>query len=230
MKPNDENRDKLLIDYALGELDTEETTRVELMLAENPELMREARALKRMVSRMGVSMIMPPPKLVSRTRHAAYEARAKRRGWHSILPAALRRPAIAAVAVLAAAVLVVAFVGPSMWPPPEPATPIRAAGTMPQELRPFLESNLGHMRALANGEFPDIGDFSVPVGQAMLLQEKPLTDDEQLALLKDIETVWRLARDRADPTGQLSAKTIEELADLVAEKRLLERTEELLGH
>ena len=120
--------DEMLIDYALGEIDPEETARIELLLAEHPALMREAHWLKRMVSHMGVSTVMPPPRLISRTRHAAYEAAATRRGWRGLLWAALRRPVTVATAGLVAVVLLVALVGPALWSPPDAGDPTDAGG------------------------------------------------------------------------------------------------------
>ncbi len=230
MEPNDKEIDELLIDYALGQLDPAETRRVELMLAERPELMREARALKRMVSRMGVSMIMPPPKLVSRTRHAAYEARAKRHGWRGILPAALRKPVTVAAAGLVVVALVVALVGPTFWStsPEEGPTPYGVAATISADLNSFLESNLEYMRALARGEPPDLEDFSVAAAQATKLAERTEFTDAQLAVLEDIEAVWRHGYNRVNSVGYLSDKIIVELKGLAAKKHLVERIEALL--
>jgi hypothetical protein len=230
MEPDEKNRDELLIDYALGELDPEERARVELMLAERPELMREARALKRMVARMGVSMVIPPPRLVSRTRHAAYEARAKRRGWRGLLPAALRRPVTAAAAGLVAVALVVALVGPMFWSGgrDETLTPVGNAATMPDELKSFLVQSLGDMRTLSRGEAPAVEDFSEPAGQAMLLEEGPLSPPQR-AVIADIEAVWRHGYDRVNAVGSLSGEIIAELRELVGRKRLVERIEALLA-
>jgi len=231
MKPKDEKIDELLIDYALGELDPDEKTRVELMLAERPELMREAKALKRMVARMGVSMIMPPPRVVSRTRHAAYEARAKRPGWRGTFVAALRRPVTVAAAALVVVALVVALVGPRIWSPgtDEGPRPIGAAATVSQELKAFLDRSLEHMRALSNSQAPAVQDFSEPAAQAMLLAEKPGCAEKEAAVLKDIAAVWRKGYERVNSVGYLSQETITELRAIVVEKRLVERIEALLG-
>ena len=231
-KRKDEDIDELLIDYALGELDADEQARVEVMLAERPELMREAKALKRMVARMGVSMIVPSPRLVSRTRHAAYEARAKRHGRRGTLAAALRRPVTAGAAALVVVALVVAVVGPRVWSPGRDRAPtsVGAAATITQELRSFLESDLEHLRALSYGRAPAVEDFSEPAGQAMLLAEKPGCTEAQRTLLQDIAAVWREGYTRVNSVGYLSSEIIMELRDLVVEKRLVERIEEeLLG-
>jgi hypothetical protein len=230
MEPKENNTDELLIDYALGQLDPDEQTRVELMLAERPELMREARALKRMASHMGVTMIMPPPRLVSRTRHAAHEARARRRGWRELALAALRRPVTAAAAALIIVAFVVALVGPSLWqtPPEEGLVRTTQAGTILPDLGSFLESNLGYMRALSRGEAPGVDDPSVPAGEAMELAKKPGVTEAQHAVLEDVEAVWRLCYKRVTSDGYLSGKTIKELKALVDEKRLVERLEALV--
>jgi len=230
MKPDENNIDELLIDYALGELDADETARVELLLAERPELMREARALKRMVSRMGVSMIMPPPRLVSRTRHAAYEAQTRGRGGRRILRAALRRPATLAAAGLVAAALVVALVGPGLWSGSDEQPPaIRQAATISEELKSFLEHNLEEMRALSRGEAPAEEDLSRPAAQAMLLLKKQPLAPPQRAVLEDIEAVWRHGYERFSSEGHLSDETVAELRELVTRKRLVERTEAMLA-
>jgi len=226
MEPDKNNIDELLIDYALGELDADETTRVELLLAEQPELMREARALKRMVSRMGVSMIMPPPRLVSQTRHAAYNARSRPR---RILRAALRRPAAVAAVGLVAAALVVALVGPGLWSgSDDEPTGIRQAATISEELQSFLEHNLEEMRALSRGDAPAEEDFSRPAAQAMLLLKQPLAPPHR-AVLEDIESVWRYGYDRFSSEGRLTDETVAELKELVTRKRLVERTEAMLA-
>jgi hypothetical protein len=227
MKPDENNIDELLVDYALGELDADETARVELLLAERPELMREARALKRTVSRMGVSMIMPPPQLVSRTRHAAYAARSKRRG---ILHAALRRPVTVAAAGLVAAALVLALIGPGLWSgTDDQPTAIGQAATISEELRTFLEHNLAEMRALSRGEAPAEEDFSRPAAQAMLfLEEQPLAPPQR-AVLEDVEAVWRYGYERVSSQGRLTDETLAELKKLVTRKRLVERTEAMLA-
>ena len=190
--------------------------------------MREARALKRMVSRMGVSMIMPPPRLVSRTRHAAYEARTRGRGGRRVLRAALRRPATVAAAGLVAAALVVALVGPSLWSgSDDQPTRIGQAATISEELKSFLEHNLEDMRALSRGEVPAEEDFSRPAAQAMLLQEQPLAPPQR-AVLEDIEAVWRYGYERVSLEGHLSDETVAELKELVTRKRIVERTEAML--
>jgi len=224
MEPKDENLDELLITYALGEIDPDDKARVELLLAERPELMREARALKRMVSHMGVSMITPPPRLVSHTRRAAHEAGAKRRtrAW------LVRRPAVATAAGLVALALLVVLVGPSFWSPgdDETETRIGAAATMPQELKTFLESSLAEMRALADGQVPD--DPSERAAQAMLWLKEPLPK-AQYAVLQDIKVVWQEAHNRINSAGQLTDDIIVALREMAADKRLVERIEALLG-
>jgi hypothetical protein len=220
--------DEMLIDYALGELDPKDAARVELLLAEHPELMREARALKRMVSHMGVSMVMPPPRLVSRTRHAAYEATAGRRGWRGLLWAALRRPVTAAAAGLVAVVLVIALVGPSLWSPTGP-TSIGSPAELPESLRVFFEKNLVYMKALSRGERPDVEDYSVEAGKAMLLAEEKGVDSAQLLLLQDIEGVWRVGYERANSGRVRSEAIIAELKGMVQDKKLVERLEAQLA-
>jgi len=230
MKKKDQDIDDVLIDYALGQLDPNDTARVELMLAERPELMREARALKRMVSHMGVSMIVPPPGLVSRTRRAAREARAGRRGWRGVLPTALRRPLVPAAAGVVVLALVALLVVPGLWPTrPGGPTSISDAGSTQQRLVSFLQGSLDEMRTLARGQAPAVEDPSERAAQAMLWQKEPLPK-AQLDVLHDIETVWRTAYERAGPAGILSDETITELQDLVAQKRLVERIEALMFH
>lgn len=226
MEPRDDNLDDLLIDYALGEIDPADKARVELLLAERPELMREARALKRMVSRMGVRMITPAPRLVSRTRHAAHEAGAKRgtRAW------LVRRPVLASVAGLVVLAFLVVMVGPAIWSPGPGKTPtaVGEAGTvgMPNEVNAFLQKSLEEMRALDAGRAPD--DLSERAGQAMLLQQKPLSD-EQRAVLQDIEALWGEGYKRINLAGQLTDDIIMELKGMAAEKKLAERIEALLA-
>jgi hypothetical protein len=231
MKKKDEHIDELLIDYALGQLDPTDKARVELMLAERPELMREARALKRMISHMGVSTIVPPPRLVSRTRHAAYQARAKRRGWRGIVPAALHRPLVPAAAGVVVLAIVAILVVPALLPsrPGDGPTHIGGPGTLGEELTSFMQSSLDDMRTLARGEDPAVDDPSERAGQAMFWQEQPLPT-AQLEVLRDIETVWRTAYERAGPAGVLANETITELQHLVAQKRLVERIEALVRH
>ncbi len=232
MKKKDQDIDDVLIDYALGQLDPNDTARVELMLAERPELMREARALKRMVSHMGVSMIVPPPRLVSRTRRAAREARARRPGWRGVLPAALRRPLVPAAAGVVVLAIVALLVVPGLLPsrPGDVTTPhYTTPGTLGEELTSFMQSSLSEMRTLARGKDPGVEDPSERAAQAMLWQKEPLPE-AQLEVLHDIETVWRTAYERAGPAGILSDETITELQDLVAQKRLVERIEALMFH
>ncbi|MBN1916391.1 MAG: hypothetical protein JW889_00665 [Verrucomicrobia bacterium] len=230
MKPNDKqtNTDDLLIDYALGEIDPKDKVRVELMLAQNPELMREARALKRMASHMGVSMITPSPQLTSRVRHAAYEARARRGGWRFIGDA-LRRPMTAAVAGLVVAALVIALVGPSVWRTSDQGTttsPVGDAGSMPEDLRTFLRANQQQLQKLRRGEALDSERFSIAAGNAMVLAEK--ATDSQRAVLVDIEVIWRHGHDRVNSVGYLSDDIVMELKNLAAQKQLIDRIEQLL--
>jgi hypothetical protein len=177
-------------------------------------------------------MIVPPPRLVSRTRRAAREARAKRRGWRGVLPAALRRPLVPAAAGVVVLAIVALLVVPALWPsrPGEPP-PISVSdpGSTQQKLMSFLQASLDEMRTLARGRAPAVEDPSERAGQAMLLQKEPLPKT-QLEVLRDIETVWRTAYERAGPAGILSDETITELQDLVARKRLVERIEALMFH
>jgi anti-sigma factor RsiW len=226
MEPKDDNLDDLVIDYALGEIDPADRARVELLLAERPELMREARALKRMVSRLGISMISPPPRLVSRARHAAHEAGAKRgtRAW------LVRRPVLASVAGLVALALLVVLVGPSIWSlgPGKPPKAVGEAGTvaMPHELNAFLLKSLEDVRALTQGRVHE--DLSERAAEAMLWQKQPLPE-AQRAVLQDIEALWREGYKRINLAGRLTDDIIMRLKGLAAEKRLVERIEALLG-
>jgi len=99
---------------------------------------------------------------------------------------------------------------------------------MPQKLKSFLERNLEYMQDLARSEPPAIEDFSEPAAQAMLWRKQPL-EQEQLAVLEDIEAVWRTGYNRVNSKGLLSDEIIVELKDLVMEKHLVERIEALLG-
>jgi len=230
-KNREKDIDELLIDYALGEIDPEDKGRVELMLAEKPELMREARALKRMAAHFGVSMIVPSPRLTSRVRHAAYEARAGRGGWRRLVWTAFRRPIAAAAAGLVAVALVVALVRPWLWGPSDQGSgthQIGTAATMLPELKTFLQEDLRQLQALESGQALDPEDFSVAAGSAMMLAEKAGVTDAQRAVLQDIKAVWEHGHNRVNSFGRLSDDIIVEMRDLAAQKRLVERIEALL--
>jgi len=231
MEPDNKNIEDLLIDYALGEIGPEDKVRVELMLAEDPGLMREARALKRMVSHMGVSMVMPPPRVAGRVRHAAYEAASRRGGWRRLVWSALRRPVTAAAAGLVVVALLVALIGPSLWHGPgrkPPTYPVGSAGTIAPDLKAFLEDNVRRLDALQHGEALDPEAFSPVAGNAMLLAEKADVPAAQRDLLLDIAAVWKHGHERFYAVGYLSDEIIVELKGLAAGKQLVERIEKLL--
>jgi len=234
-----ERIEHLIIDYSLGELDSSESAAVEEHVKTCPRCSEALGEVRRAVSGLShCEMVEPPAALCEGVREAVWKRAFGRRTVFSVIAGLaesfVRRPVLAgasALVLIGAAILLFVTLGPrSPEEKPDGITRIDIRARVLRELRDYLSESEELMSAALGTKgrealaSHDKDYWLLLIANAMELRERrPL--DRHSALLSDLEGLYRRILACG---GKVDQEKMDGIRQLIAEKRLKERTGEAI--